>query len=63
MARCERSRSSNESVQSWYGESVSYGSSTETRYGLGSPLENPSSAAAVRPPVVEEKYVTIGWPS
>ena len=37
--------------QSWYGEIESYGSGTETRYGIGVP--HASSAASVRPPEVE----------
>jgi hypothetical protein len=38
--------------QSWYGESVSYGSGTETRYGTGEPGHT-SRTLAVRPPELE----------
>ena len=34
--------------QSWYGEIVSYGSGTETRYGIGVPVQ--SAADSVSPP-------------
>ena len=37
--------------QSWYGEIVSYGSGTETRYGSGVPIQ--SRLDSVRPPDVE----------
>ena len=46
--------------QSWYGESVSYGSGTETRYGTAVPVA--SSADAVRPPEVEKKKVSATVP-
>jgi hypothetical protein len=42
--------------QLWYGEAVSYGSDTETRYGIGAPFQM-SALAAVRPPDDEKKYV------
>ena len=35
--------------QLWYGDAVSYGSATETRYGIGAPFHT-SELAAVRPP-------------
>src|SRR3954463_16560339 len=41
--------------QSWYGETVSYGSGTETRYGIGLPIQ--FAADSVCPPEVDEKYV------
>src|SRR5437879_7326453 len=47
--------------QLWYGEMVSYGSGTETRYGTAVPQT--SSADAVRPPDVEKKYVFATAPS
>jgi hypothetical protein len=40
---------------------VSYGSSTETRYGRA--WANASPASAVFPPEVEKKYVVAGLPS
>ena len=43
------------------GESVSYGSATETRYGTASPVA--SSADTVRPPEVEKKSVSATLPS
>ena len=36
----------------WFGESVSYGSGTETRYGTA--LPSASSAEVVRPPELDE---------
>src|SRR5712691_9695403 len=39
--------------QVWYGESVSYGSGTETRYGTGLARGHSSWIAAVCPPEVE----------
>ena len=42
--------------QSWYGDSVSNGSATETRYGTALPVA--SSAEFVRPPEVEKKSVS-----
>ena len=48
--------------QLWYGESVSYGSGTETRYGR--PFEPQTSwTLAVRPPEVEKKNVCARLPS
>jgi hypothetical protein len=41
---------------------LSHGSSTDLRYGLGSPPGKPNSTFSVRPPDVEKKYVTTGWP-
>src|SRR2546427_321208 len=47
--------------QLWYGEMVSYGSGTETRYGTAVPQT--SSDDAVRPPDVEKKNVFATAPS
>ena len=47
--------------QLWYGDAVSYGSATETRYGTGDPFHT-SVFAAVRPPDVEKKYVVATLP-
>ena len=48
--------------QLWYGEIVSYGSRTETRYGRpGAP--NASAADWVRPPVLDENSVSATLPS
>src|SRR5262245_23223735 len=41
-------------VQSWYGEALSYGSATDTRYGTGGNPGQTSWMAAVRPPDVEK---------
>ena len=46
--------------QSWYGDAVSYGSATETRYGTPVPVA--SAAEAVRPPEVEKKSVLATLP-
>ena len=47
----------------WYGDAVSYGSGTETRYGVGfAPLKT-SVIAAVRPPELEKKNVCATLPS
>ena len=46
--------------QSWYGEMLSYGSATETRYGTASPVA--SSDDAVRPPELEKKSVSATLP-
>ena len=45
----------------WCGEASSYGSATETRYGIARPVA--SSALSVRPPEVEKKYVVATLPS
>src|SRR5206468_1062374 len=39
--------------QSWYGDSVSYGSGTDTRYGIAVPVQ--SALDSVSPPDVDEK--------
>jgi hypothetical protein len=44
--------------QSWYGERVSYGSGTETRYGRGLAFAQTSWTFAVFPPELEKKYVS-----
>src|SRR5580765_8465342 len=46
--------------QSWYGEVVSYGSLTETRYGTAMPN---SLDEAVRPPDVEKYSVSATFPA
>src|SRR5512133_2882173 len=48
--------------QRWCGEIVSYGSLTETRYGVAGELGNTSGADAVRPPELEKKYVVATFP-
>jgi hypothetical protein len=47
----------------WYGEIVSYGSLTDTRYGAPGELGQTSDAAEVRPPELEKKYVVATRPS
>ena len=49
--------------QVWYGENVSYGSLTATRYGIGFALAKTSVTAAVRPPELEKKNVCATLPS
>ena len=52
--------SSRTGPQSWYGDAVSYGSATGTRYGTATPSD--SAAEAVRPPDVEKKSVSATLP-
>ena len=47
----------------WCGESLSSGSGTDTRYGIGVPPMNTSSTSAVRPPDEEKKNVVATLPS
>src|SRR5581483_288899 len=53
--------SSRTGPQSWYGERVSYGSSTETRYGTTTPVD--SAADAVLPPEVEKNSASATLPA
>src|SRR5487761_35366 len=48
-------------VQSWYGESTSYGSGTATRYGTGA-TPQPSEIDSVSPPELEKKNVDATLP-
>src|SRR5215475_9713819 len=49
--------------QLWYGDSVSYGSGTETRYGSGFEPVQTSCTFAVLPPELEKKNVSATSPS
>ena len=49
-------------VQRWRGETPSNSSSTDFSHGFGSRPSVVFSTASVRPPEVEKKYVTTGWP-
>ena len=55
--RRSRGAETTKGPQRWCGEIVSYGSGTETRYGVGGELGQTSGADAVRPPELEKKYV------